>query len=166
MIELDRLGHLVLKVRDLDRSLDFYTKVLGLEVMNDLDDQFPGARVAFLANRRRDHHELALLEVGGAATDPIPTSVGLAHFAFRMATREALEAAYHELLKRDVQVNFTVRHGVTDSVYLFDPDGIELEVYVDNPPEIVGSLPNPYFGVEKLDFAPDAAGMLDAIAQG
>jgi catechol 2,3-dioxygenase len=151
MIHPDRIGHIVLKVRNLERSRRFYTEILGLDVMKEL----PEVKMVFLASNRRDHHEIALAEVGEGAGAPEPSDVGLAHFAFRLKNAEDLLAAYREFKQRGVPIAFTVNHGVTLSIYFFDPDGNQLEVYSDNPPEEIAKMSNPYFGLDKLDFAPN-----------
>jgi catechol 2,3-dioxygenase len=160
MIHPDRIGHVVIKVRDLERSRRFYTEVLGLEIMKEL----PQVKMVFLASNRRDHHELALAEVGARASAPNPGDVGLSHFAFRLKSIEDLRAAYRELKEHGVPISFTVNHGVTRSVYFLDPDGNQLEVYVDNLPEEISGMKDPYFGLEKLEFAPDEPSLRDYFA--
>ena len=160
MIHPDRIGHIVLKVRSLERSRPFYTEVLGLEVMKEL----PQVKMLFLASNRRDHHEIALAEVGEHAGAPKPGDVGLAHCAFRLKTAEDLRAAYREFKERGVPISFTVNHGVTRSIYFLDPDGNQLEVYVDNSPEEIAQMSDPYFGLDKLDFAPDEPSLRDYFA--
>jgi catechol 2,3-dioxygenase len=81
--------------------------------------------------------------------------VGLAHCAFRLKSQEDLLDAYREFKQRGVPISFTVNHGVTRSIYFLDPDGNQLEVYVDNTPEEIAKMGNPYFGLDKLEFAPD-----------
>ncbi len=159
MIKPERIGHVVIKVRDLGRSRAFYTEVLGMEVMNDSSQ----AGLLFLANHGRDHHELALLEVGLQATQPDGRALGLAHIAFRLEKAEQLEAAYDELKDRGVPISFTVNHGITDSIYFLDPDGHELEVYCDNPPAVFRDMPNSYLGMEKLKFATADPGLPDVL---
>ena len=161
MIHPERIAHVVLKVRDVARSKKFYTEVLGMDVMSEI----PMPRILFLANNRRDHHEIALLEVGPQAPPPPANAIGLVHVAFRLRSEEELRAAYKELKEKDVPISFTVNHGITKSVYFFDPDGHELEVYCDNPPEEYAKLPNSYMGVDKLDFAPDDPGLSDVFAR-
>src|SRR5438046_9062184 len=108
MIRPDRIGHIVLKVRSLERSRPFYTEVLGLEVMKEL----PEVKMLFLASNRRDHHEIALAEVGEQAGAPRPGDVGLAHCAFRLKSMEDLIAAYREFKRRDEPISSAVHHGV------------------------------------------------------
>ncbi len=160
MIRAERIAHVVLKVRDLERSRKFYCGVLGMDVMN----HSPEIGILFLANNRRDHHELALLEVGPNAEVPSPGAVGLLHVAFRLRNEEELRAAFKELKEQRVPISFTVNHGITKSVYFRDPDGHELELYCDNPPEEYRKLPNSYMGADKLDFAPDEPGLKDVFA--
>jgi catechol 2,3-dioxygenase len=150
MIRTDRIGHVVLKVRELERSRRFYTEVLGLDIMREV----PQIKMVFLASNRRDHHEIALAEVGPNASTPRESDTGMAHVAFRLKTEDELRAAYSEFKERGVPVSFTVNHGVTKSIYFLDPDGNQLEVYCDNPPEEIAKMKDPYFGMDKLDFAP------------
>lgn len=161
MLKMQRLGHVVIKVADLARSRAFYTDVLGMQVMNDSS----GMGLLFLANDGRDHHELALLEVGVQAQRPAPRTLGLAHVAFRLQSGAELEAAYREFKDRGVPISFTCRHGITDSVYFFDPDGHELEVYCDNPEASFRDMPNAYLGMDKLEFAADEAGLADVLRE-
>jgi catechol 2,3-dioxygenase len=161
MIRPERIGHVVIKVRNLERSRRFYTEVLGMDVMMDLPE-IPGT---FLANGRRDHHEIALFEIGPDAEAPRAKQIGLSHIAFRLRNEDDLRAAYREFKERGVPISFTVDHGVTKSIYFSDPDGHELEVYCDNSPEEIAKFRNPYMGTRKLDFAPDEPSLTDAISQ-
>lgn len=161
MIRPERIAHVVIKVRDLERSRKFYSEVLGLQLMKEL----PQFKISFLASNGRDHHEIGLIEVGADAPSPRPNAVGLAHFAFRLENEERLRAAYRELKAREVPISFTVNHGITKSIYFRDPDNNELEVYCDNPPEEYARMPNSYGGMEKLDFAPEEHGLADMFEQ-
>ena len=161
MIRPDRIGHVVIKVRDLERSRKFYSEVLGLRLMKEL----PELGAAFLASNGRDHHEIALFQVGPQAETPRANETGLMHIAFRLRNEEELRAAYQDLKARGVPISFTVNHGVSKSVYFRDPDGHELEVYCDNQPEEYARMPNAYLGMDKLDFAPDDPGLADIFAQ-
>jgi len=161
MIHPERIGHVVIKVRDLERSRKFYTEVLGMQVMKDV----PQIGACFLANNGRDHHEVALFQVGPQAAAPKGNEIGLLHFAFRLRSEEELRAAYQEFKAKGVPISFTVNHGVTKSVYFRDPDGYELEVYCDNPPEEYVHIPDAYLGMDKLDFAQTEPGLADVLAQ-
>jgi catechol 2,3-dioxygenase len=159
MIKPERIGHVVIKVRNLERSKKFYTEVIGLDQMGQVD----AFHIAFFASGRRDHHELGILEVGDDAPDAEFRQPGLLHVAFRLPTLEALKEKYAELKAHGVQVNATTDHGVALGIYFADPDGNELEFYIDGSPEHVASFPNPYAGTAKLDFADADPGLLDSI---
>jgi catechol 2,3-dioxygenase len=160
MIHAERIGHVVIKVRNLERSRKFYTEILGMDVMMEI----PAIPGIFLANNRRDHHEIALFEVGPEADGLHTRQIGLAHIAFRLRNEQDLRAAYKEFKEKDVPISFTVDHGVTKSIYFRDPDGHELEVYVDNSPEEMAKFTNPYMGMAKLEFAQEDKGLMDVIA--
>lgn len=116
------LGHVHLKVRTLDRSLPFYTAVLGLAVRERID------RYAFLTYGEH-HHDVALQAVGeGAAADG--PRVGLYHAAVECPDRETLAGTYERLRDRDVSVT-PVDHGISLALYFDDPSGNGLEAYVD-----------------------------------
>jgi len=161
MIRPDRIGHVVIKVRDLQRSTKFYTEVLGLTVMK----AEPGFKMTFLASNGRDHHELALMEVGSGAPLSPPHSVGLSHIAFRLRDEAHLRAAYSDLKAQGVDILTAVNHGVTKSVYFRDPDGNQVEVYCDALPDELAKFPDPYAGTERLDFAGDAPDFTEAFSE-
>lgn len=162
MIVPDRIGHVVIKVRDLERSRKFYTEVLGLKQMMEL----PQIKMAFFASNGRDHHELACIEVGKDAEAQRSREIGLLHIAFRLRDEDHLRAAYREFKENQVPIDFTVDHGITKSIYFRDPDGHQLEVYCDNPPEYVQQMrTNKYAGMDKLDFAAEEPGIAEAFRQ-
>jgi len=126
------LGHVVLYVRDLDSSRAFYRDALGWPVAADVD--LRGARaVAFSAGRT--HHELLLIEVGpGAAPLPSGRRVGMYHFGVKVGdSDDDLRAALRRLRERGVAVVGASDHTITHSLYIRDPDGNEVELYVDVP---------------------------------
>ncbi|WP_238392127.1 VOC family protein [Halorussus amylolyticus] len=116
------LGHIHLKVRDVERAVEFYTDVLGLDVV-----ERPG-RFAFLSFGDR-HHDVALQEVGAEASGP-GGGVGLYHAAFEVEDAESLAATYRRLRERGVEVA-PVDHRISKALYFDDPDGNGLEVYLD-----------------------------------
>jgi catechol 2,3-dioxygenase len=120
------VGHVHLKVRDIERAIEFYTDVLGLDVGER------HGRYAFLSWGER-HHDVALQEVGPDAPGPGP-GVGLYHVAFEVETGEALAAVYERSRARDVPVS-PVDHGISKAIYLDDPDGNGIEVYLDTRAE-------------------------------
>ncbi|MBF6569304.1 MAG: VOC family protein [Candidatus Binataceae bacterium] len=160
MVHPERLGHLILKVRDLEPSRRFYTEVLGLDLM--FESKRP--KMALFASHRRDHHEIGLIEVGAQAGSPKPSDIGLYHIAFRLKDEDEVRAAYHELKAKQVPIAFTVHHGLTKSVYFNDPDGYLLEFYCDVSPEEMANYPDLEQATAKLEFAPDDPGLLDHLA--
>jgi len=152
MIRPERIGHVVIKVRELERSARFYSEVMGLQIMK----MEPGFKMGFFASSGRDHHEIAAMEVGPDAPLPPSHAIGLLHIAFRLRDEAHLHAAYEDLKAHGVKIVTAINHGVTKSVYFEDPDGNQLEVYCDNLPDEVAKFPDPYAGMEKLDFAKDA----------
>lgn len=161
MIRPNRIGHVVIKVRDLQRATKFYSEVLGLQVMK----VEPPFKMTFLASDGRDHHEIALMEVGANAPLPTEHGVGLSHIAFRLNDEAHLRRAYGELKAQGVKIISAVNHGVTKSVYFHDPDGHTLEVYCDNLPDEVAKFPDPYAGMGTLDFAKDAPDFKQGLAE-
>lgn len=124
-MEIKELGHVVLYVSDLARSADFYAKTLGFgEIMR-------GVGVAAFTSGRT-HHELLLIEVGGAPERGSRPKPGLYHIGFKIGDGpEALKEVYRELKEKDVEIVGASDHGVTHSLYVLDPDGNELELYAD-----------------------------------
>jgi catechol 2,3-dioxygenase len=130
-MEVKELGHIVLYVRDLQRSRRFYGEVLGWKEIAQLGGQ--GA----MFSSGRTHHELLLLEVGTGAT-PIPPAprVGMYHFGLKVGeTDQELREALDRLTEAGVKVNGAADHSVTHSLYIEDPDGNEIELYIDVQPE-------------------------------
>jgi catechol-2,3-dioxygenase len=131
-VQVRELGHVVLFVRDLERSRRFYGEILGFP---ELPSSFPGGA---LFSTGRTHHELLLIEVGpDAAAIPEGRRVGMYHFGLKIGdTDDDLRAALAELQAAGVEVLGATDHTVTHSLYLLDPDGNELELYVDVQPEV------------------------------
>ena len=127
MLQPVRIGHVVLKVRDLDRSLAFYRDFLGFKVVSELSNV-----MIFLAADGLNHHDLALLRVGAQAPSPVSNAVGLYHVAIQLADFAAVQAA-HALLTERGLLRGAIDHGVTRSLYTADPDGNEIELYCDAP---------------------------------
>ena len=123
-MKIESLGHVVLKVSDLERSKGFYNGLLGLPVSAESTDW----KMVFFT--LGDHHNFAILQVEPAEAPP-PASVGVDHFAFKLGGGiDALRQAARELTAADVKV-YPVNHNVSYSLYFNDPDGNRLEVYVD-----------------------------------
>jgi catechol 2,3-dioxygenase len=127
------LGHVVLYVRDLERSVAFYRDVLGWPAIEEGGVGLPA--MAFTTGRT--HHELLLIEVGAEAA-PIPAGrrVGLYHVGLKVGdSDDDLRAIVDRLLARPdlTRIVGMTDHTVTHSVYVTDPDGNELELYIDVP---------------------------------
>ena len=123
MIQARKLGHIVLKVRDMQRAKDFYARVLGLQVAYE-DRQ----RGAVFLSFGTEHHELALFQLA-TGEPPEAAQPGLHHMAWQLGSFAELQAAHRELLELGIPVEATVEHNVTRSVYFFDPDGTRVELY-------------------------------------
>ena len=131
-MQVTELGHLVLYVHDLTRSVHFYRDVLGWHLLGD--DVPVGARAAaFSAPSQRTHHELLLIEVGpDAAPIPAGNRVGLYHFGLKVGdSDDELREALATLEANGVAVLGASDHTVTHSLYIADPDGNEIELYID-----------------------------------
>ena len=127
-IEPQEVGHVVLRVRDLARSTAFYQGVLGFRKVSEI----PGRMVFFTATGA-NHHDLAIMSVGPDAPGPDPWAVGLYHVAIRLPSDDHVRRAFHRLVEAGAEVVGSSDHGVSHSLYLKDPDGIELELYADVP---------------------------------
>ena len=128
MVTPKQLGHLVLRVRDLDRSEQFYTDVLGLHVTNKRQ-----GKMVFLSAGGDASHELALMPVGSDAPGPESTRVGLYHFAWEMQSFDDLKRLYKHMQAQKVNIGGIGDHGISIGVYFFDPDGNEIEVFYEMP---------------------------------
>jgi catechol 2,3-dioxygenase len=122
------IGHVHLKVADLDRALAFYVGVLGFEVMARMGDQ-----AAFISAGGYHHHiGLNTWESRGGSPPP-PGSTGLYHTAIRYPTRAALADALRRLLEAGIRLDGASDHGVSEALYLRDPDENGVELYRDRP---------------------------------
>ena len=135
-MQIRELGHLVLYVRDLQRSTAFYRDVLGWRQIMPADPADPTAKAAaFNAPSGRTHHELLLIEVGeDAAAMPEGRRLGLYHFGLKIGTTDdELRAARDTLVEAGAPILGMSDHTATHSLYIADPDGNEIELYVDVP---------------------------------
>ena len=119
-----RIGHAHLKVRNLQRAVDFYTRFLGLRLVEQIEERY-----AFLSNGYA-HHEIALQQLGPGAAPADPAAIGLYHVAFEAPDRRSLALAFSALRDSGVDVS-AVDHGISWALYFADPDGNGLELYVD-----------------------------------
>ena len=125
-----RIGHVHLKVADLDRAIAFYQGVLGLELMQRM-----GPSAAFLSAGGYHHHiGLNTWESAGGAPPP-PGATGLFHLAILYPTRAALADALRRLIDAGIPLDGASDHGVSEALYLRDPDQNGVELYRDRPAE-------------------------------
>jgi catechol-2,3-dioxygenase len=135
-MEVKELGHLVLYVHDLERSAQFYRDVLGWrQIVGGADSPIPAPVAAFAAPGGRTHHELLLIEVGpDAAEQPHGRRVGLYHFGLKVGdSDDELREALARLHEAGTPILGASDHTVTHSLYIADPDGNEIELYIDVP---------------------------------
>ena len=148
-IRTTKLGHIVLRVRDLERSERFYTEVLGLRKNGEI----PGVMAFFSTQSSPDSHDVALMRVGPDAPDSSAQQVGLYHFAYQVDSEESLADAYRTLQDAGVPIVGTGDHGVSKGIYILDPDGIEIEITYDVPRERWPEGANAFAGTKPLAFA-------------
>lgn len=131
-MKIRELGHVVLQVTDLDRSLKFYRDTLGLPLVSLGTPR--GRRMAFFSLGEK-HHDLALMELGPGAGPNDHTRAGVFHVAFKVGDDiEALREAKVRIDAAGVPVVRTTEHVTTLSLYVSDPDGITVELFVDTDP--------------------------------
>ena len=131
MIKAGRLGHVVLNVSDLEASLAFYARVVGLDVVS----KDSGRKIAFMSLGVQ-HHDLARVARATGAP-PAADQPGLVHFAWRLDDFAALQAAHGELVEAGIELE-PIQHNITNSLYMRDPDGHVVELYCDRWAEAEG----------------------------
>jgi len=125
-MKIHELGHVVLYVSDLERSRRFYCDTLGFP---EIVSEMPGA---VLFTTGRTHHELLLIGIGGAPRPKQAPEPGLYHIGLKIGnTDEELRQAMKKLEVAGVTIIGTADHTITHSLYILDPDGNELELYID-----------------------------------
>ena len=122
------VGHIHLKVADLERALGFYRDVLGFELMQRM-----GNSVAFLSAGGYHHHIGLNTWESQGGTPPQPGTTGLYHVAFLYPTRATLADALQRVLQAGLSLDGAADHGVSEALYLRDPDGNGVELYCDRP---------------------------------
>lgn len=125
-----RIGHIHLKVADLDRSLEFYKGLLGFEIT-----QMYGKQAAFISAGGY-HHHIGLNTWNSKGAPPAdPNAVGLYHTAIVYPSRKDLALILRRLLEAGYPITGAADHGVSEAIYLDDPDGNGVELYWDRPRE-------------------------------
>jgi catechol 2,3-dioxygenase len=123
-----RIGHVHLKVADLDRALAFYNGVLGFQVTQRYGDQ-----AAFIAAGDYHHHIALNTWESRGGSPPPPGSTGLYHLAILYPTRASLADALRRLMRAGIPLTGASNHGCSEALYLDDPDGNGVELYRDRP---------------------------------
>jgi catechol 2,3-dioxygenase len=123
-----RIGHVHLKVAELERALKFYRDVLGFEVT-----QRYGAQAVFLSAGGYHHHIGLNTWESAGGKPPAPGTTGLYHVAILYPTRALLADALRRVLAADIELEGAADHGVSEAIYLRDPDGNGVELYWDKP---------------------------------
>jgi catechol 2,3-dioxygenase len=123
-----KIGHVHLTVSDLDRALAFYRDALGFEVTAHY-----GRDAVFLSAGGYHHHIGLNTWAGRGAPHPAPGTTGLYHFAILFPDRRALADAVRRVLAHGIRLDGASDHGVSEAVYLRDPDGNGIELYRDRP---------------------------------
>jgi catechol-2,3-dioxygenase len=127
-LHVKSLGHVVLKVRDLQRSENFYSGMLGMPIVSRNADP---CMTFFALETSGNHHDFALMEVSSDAPAPGDGSTGLAHVAFEVGSIEELVLARGMFDASGTGVLYEAERGSSRSVHVLDPDGNEVELYVD-----------------------------------
>jgi catechol 2,3-dioxygenase len=130
-----RIGHVHLKVADIERALAFYCGVLGFELMQKLGS--PGAPSAAFISAGGYHHHIGLNTWESRGGSPPPDgATGLYHLAILYPTRAALAGALRRLIEAQIPLDGASDHGVSEALYLRDPDQNGVELYWDRPQEL------------------------------
>jgi catechol 2,3-dioxygenase len=124
------IGHVHLKVADLECALKFYCGVLGFELQQRL-----GSQAAFISAGGYHHHIGLNTWEGGGGSPPPPRSTGLYHLAILYPTRPLLAEALRRVLGAGIELDGAADHGVSEALYLRDPDSNGVELYWDRPKE-------------------------------
>ena len=146
------IGHVHLKVADLDRAVEFYRDVIGFDLMQRRGDQ-----AAFLSAGGY-HHHIGLNTWESAGGSPPPRgSTGLYHVAIRLPTRAALAKSLRRVLEAGIRLEGASDHGVSEAIYVRDPDGNGVELYWDRSRE---AWPRAGEGVAMFSAPLDLEGLL------
>ncbi len=124
------IGHVHLKVSDLERAVKFYTEVMGFEVTTRY-----GSSAAFLSAGGYHHHLGLNTWESRGGRPPAPGSTGLYHFAILLPSRKELARTFKRIVDAGWPIGGASDHGVSEAIYLDDPDGNGIEIYRDRPRE-------------------------------
>lgn len=124
-----RIGHVHLKVSDLERAVRFYRDALGFELQ-----QYYGKSAAFVSAGGYHHHIGLNVWESRGGSPPAPGTTGLYHFAILYPNRKELARALRRLIEHNVSIDGASDHGVSEAIYLHDPDDNGIEIYRDRDP--------------------------------
>lgn len=126
---LPTLGHIVFYVRNLKQSLNFYHEIIGLNIVANVFNH----KAAMLTGGST-HHELLLIEVGDAPSMPQGRRIGLYHVGWKIGDSiNELKEMKSRLINNNIEISGLADHTVSKSIYCLDPDGNEIELYIDDP---------------------------------
>lgn len=123
---INRVGHVVLKMRDLEAAKRFYAGTLGMKISSESD-------IAVFFRFADYHHDIGVFKVGEDAQPPTENQVGLLHFALVVDSQEALVEMHRHLKDQGVEIEAMFDHGMTRSLYIYDPEGNAIEIYCEVP---------------------------------
>lgn len=152
-----RIGHVHLKVADLDRAIRFYHGILGFEITQRM-----GARAAFLSAGGYHHHIGLNTWESAAGPAPAPGATGLYHLAILYPSRAALADALRRLIAARIPLEGAADHGVSEALYLRDPDGNGVELCTDRPPDQWPRNPDGSLAMHSRPLDVEALARLDA----
>lgn len=123
---IQRVGHVVIKMRDLDKAREFYEGVLGMTVSSDTS-------IGLFFHFNDYHHDIAVFKTSPDAELPKQDQVGLVHIAVVADSLETVKEIYERCKAKGVPIVNTTDHGFTKSLYIKDPEGNTIEIYVEVP---------------------------------
>lgn len=123
---INRVGHVVLKMRDLEAAKRFYSGTLGMKISSE-------SEIAVFFRFADYHHDIGVFKVSEDAELPKEAQVGLLHFALVVGSQEELVAVHQHLQDQGVKIEAMFDHGMTRSLYIYDPEGNAIEIYCEVP---------------------------------
>ena len=125
MAKPKRVGHLVLNVKDLAASTKFYTEIMGFQISRSRE-------TGTFLTCGKIHHDIALFQAPEGALPVTEGQLGLNHYAVQVEGMADLKQAYQEVKEKGVKLDHNTDHGMTSSIYFFDPDGNRIEYFCNN----------------------------------